>query len=53
MPIHSEPTRDNVDAMKNRKPIRLVAATAATLLATAWLCRAGEVSYLETFDTYP
>jgi predicted esterase len=39
--------------MKNRNPISLVAVTAATLLATAWLCQAGEVSYLETFDAYP
>jgi len=37
--------------MKNRNPISLVAATAATFLATAWLGRAGEVSYLETFET--
>jgi predicted esterase len=39
--------------MKNRNPISLVAASAAAFLAIAWLGVAGEVSYLETFDTYP
>jgi predicted esterase len=34
-------------------PFNRVAVTAATLFATAWLCRAGEVSYVETFDAYP
>ena len=34
-------------------PFNRVAVTAATFLAAAWLGRAGEVSYLETFDAYP
>jgi len=34
-------------------PFNRVAVTATTVLATAWLCPAGEVSYLETFDVYP
>jgi len=39
--------------MKNRNPISLAAVTAAAFLASAWLGRAGELSYLETFDVYP
>jgi hypothetical protein len=40
-------------SMKTRSLIRSIPVAAAILLPTVWLCRAGEVSYLETFDTYP
>jgi predicted esterase len=39
--------------VKTRRLSELVAVTAAALLAPAWLCPAGEVDWLETFDTYP
>jgi len=38
---------------KTRSLIRSIPVAAAILLPTAWLCRAGELSYLETFDAYP
>ena len=37
--------------MRTRNPIGLLAVTAATFFATTWFCQAGEVTYLETFET--
>lgn len=37
--------------MRTRYPISLLAVTAAIFLVTTWFCRAGEVIYLETFET--
>ncbi len=46
-------SRPKTQTVKTRKAIALATATAATLLTDALPCGAGEVSYLETFSTYP